>query len=218
MAPYSLSINPGKYKMKQQASDMDAHLFELLRKGDFKALVKLQDIFSNAIYLYAYNILGSQEEAEDVTAQSFITLWRDKENMESPRHVKDWLYLVTRNACIDILRQRKRSRNMQRVVSAHYVSDYFTDTGAADLRILKAEIIAEVVKEVEKLPTERMRRIFVLRFIQQKKPAQVAEMMKIATKIVYDDSQKARQFIKIALLRKGLDTVFFVIIASLLYL
>jgi len=70
---------------------------------------------------------------------------------------------------------------------------------------------------VEKLPTERMKRIFVLRFIQQKKPAQVAEMMKIATKIVYDDSQKARQFIKIALLRKGLDAVFFIIIASLLY-
>ncbi len=216
MAPYSLS-NPGKYKMKQQASDMDSHLFDLLRKGDFKALVKLQDIFSNAIYLYAYNILGRQEEAEDVTAQSFITLWRDKENMESPRHVKDWLYLVTRNACIDILRQRKRSRNMQDVVSSHYLSDYTTDAGAPDLKILKAEIIAEVVKEVEKLPTERMKRIFVLRFIQQKKPAQVAEMMKIATKIVYDDSQKARQFIKIALLRKGLDAVFFIIIASLLY-
>lgn len=216
MAPYSLS-NPGKYKMKQQASDMDSHLFDLLRKGDFKALVKLQDIFSNAIYLYAYNILGNQEEAEDVTAQSFITLWRDKENMESPRHVKDWLYLVTRNASIDILRQRKRSRNMQDVVSSHYLSDYTTDPGAPDLKILKAEIIAEVVKEVEKLPTERMKRIFVLRFIQQKKPAQVAEMMKIATKIVYDDSQKARQFIKIALLRKGLDAVFFIIIASLLY-
>lgn len=218
MAPYSLSVNPGKYKMKQQASDMDLHLFDLLRKGDFKALVKLQDIFGNAIYLFAYNILGNQAEAEDVTAQSFITLWRDKENMESPRHVKDWLYLVTRNACIDILRQRKRSKNMQNVVSEHFVADYFSDPGAPDLQMLKAEIIAEVAKEVEKLPTERMKQIFVLRFIQQKKPAQVAELMKIATKIVYDDSQKAKQFIKIALLRKGLDTIFVALIASLLYL
>jgi RNA polymerase sigma-70 factor (ECF subfamily) len=61
------------------------------------------------IFTFACYCLGNREEAEDVTQEVLIRLWKNLDSLEEPRIVP-WLIHVTRNACIDTLRRRRTYR------------------------------------------------------------------------------------------------------------
>ena len=60
-------------------------------------------VFSLALYL-----LGDHPEAEDVTQEVLIRLWRRGAEVD-PDRIGSWLLKVTRNACIDVIRRRKNT-------------------------------------------------------------------------------------------------------------
>lgn len=51
-------------------------------------------------------MLGSRDDARDVTQEVLIRLWQYQESIDDEK-VLPWLMRVTRNACIDALRHRK---------------------------------------------------------------------------------------------------------------
>ena len=59
------------------------------------------------IFAFAYCLLGNRAEAEDVTQEVLVRLWRSHTRLDRTR-IKAWLTSVTRNACIDALRRRDR--------------------------------------------------------------------------------------------------------------
>ena len=65
----------------------------------------------HGLYALAYQMLGNQLEAEDVVQDTFIKLWQRKE--DGGKYEKAWLYKVTRNHCLDILRRRKHAYEYQ---------------------------------------------------------------------------------------------------------
>lgn len=74
-----------------------------MRRQDFDATVAKhgRKVFTLAVYL-----LADREEAEDVTQEVLIRLWRRGHDV-SPAKIGPWLIRVTRNACIDAIRRRK---------------------------------------------------------------------------------------------------------------
>ncbi len=66
------------------------------------------------VFTFARYLLSDQEEAEDVTQEVLVRLWRSGAEVASDR-LERWLLRVTRNACYDRLRRR---RSAARVVAA----------------------------------------------------------------------------------------------------
>lgn len=56
-------------------------------------------------------MLRSRDDARDVTQEVLIRFWRRLDEIEEATALA-WLMRVTRNACIDVLRQRKRMRDL----------------------------------------------------------------------------------------------------------
>jgi len=73
-----------------------------MRREEFDAAVEkhARRVFTLAVYL-----LGDREEAEDVTQEGLIRLWRKGHEVD-PERIGPWLTRVTRNAAIDIIRRR----------------------------------------------------------------------------------------------------------------
>ncbi len=67
------------------------------------------------IFRLAYSYLRSREEADDVTQNVLLALWRTDKTFESGEHVRAWLIRVTVNECKKILRSpwRKRSEPLE---------------------------------------------------------------------------------------------------------
>jgi RNA polymerase sigma-70 factor (ECF subfamily) len=60
------------------------------------------------IYSTAYRMLGNGADAEDVVQDVFVKAWRKLDSFEGRSQLSTWLYRITINRCLDILRKRKR--------------------------------------------------------------------------------------------------------------
>jgi len=74
-----------------------------MRRQDFDAAVA---IHGRKVYTLAVYLLANREEAEDVTQEVLIRLWRRGHEVLSEK-IGPWIVRVTRNACIDAIRRRK---------------------------------------------------------------------------------------------------------------
>jgi RNA polymerase sigma-70 factor (ECF subfamily) len=58
------------------------------------------------VWSLARHLLVDSAEAEDVSQEAFLRLWQKRDSID-PVHVRPWLLRVTRNLCLDRLRQRR---------------------------------------------------------------------------------------------------------------
>ncbi|MGC0330655.1 RNA polymerase sigma-70 factor (TIGR02960 family) [Streptomyces sp. SAI-170] len=58
--------------------------------------------------VHCYRLLGSYDEAEDLSQEAFLRAWRAREALEEVGNVRAWLYKVATNLCLDFLRKHHR--------------------------------------------------------------------------------------------------------------
>lgn len=184
--------------MQQPSSIPDR--FQLFIQGDSTAFLELFKEHKDLVYYYSYSYLKNEMEAEDVTAETFAELWSERAALNDPRHVKGFLLTVAKHRSIDILRRRKRTRAVYEEVG----KTAQLEQSSTDHYMVQAEIVAEIDKEINKLPSERMRKVFLLRVYEQKSVQEVVDILGIGHKEVYNDFHIARQLLKAALLKRGL--------------
>jgi RNA polymerase sigma-70 factor (ECF subfamily) len=65
--------------------------------------------YRRRVFSFARSLLSNREEAEEVTQDVLLRLWRHQSQVDEERP-GPWLLRVTRNACYDLLRRRRSLR------------------------------------------------------------------------------------------------------------
>ena len=87
---------------------MEAHvLAERVCQGDLSAFQGLVDQFKKKVYFLAYDIVGDHHEAEDVSQEVFIKVYRSLGSFRRDAKMSSWIYQIAVNSAIDLLRKRK---------------------------------------------------------------------------------------------------------------
>ena len=87
----------------------DAELVARCREGDEEAWAELVERFSR--YVYAIAVQGfrlSDHDAEDVFQEVFARTYERLDRLREDSAVRPWLAQLTRNLCVDRLRERSR--------------------------------------------------------------------------------------------------------------
>jgi len=109
-------MSPDSSAPKTSASTSDLELLSAMSQGQIKALDILYDRYSRLVYSIAYRILNSSEEAEDITQDVFLTLWRRNSYDPQRGSLSSFLTTLTRSRAIDRLRSKNaRLRVVQRL-------------------------------------------------------------------------------------------------------
>ncbi|MCQ9183139.1 RNA polymerase subunit sigma-70 [Streptomyces sp. IBSBF 2953] len=58
--------------------------------------------------VHCYRLLGSYDEAEDLTQETFLRAWRARDTLEDVANVRAWLYRIATHVCLDFLRRHNR--------------------------------------------------------------------------------------------------------------
>lgn len=66
--------------------------------------------FGHTVYRFAFALLRSSHQAEDVYQETFLALHSSQRTFESDEHLKSWLLKVAGNRCRTIFRDKKRHR------------------------------------------------------------------------------------------------------------
>ena len=80
---------------------------EALKAGDREAFARLVDETSAHIYRVAVQILGDDQDAEDVLQETYIKAFRALPEFEGRSSLTTWLYRIAVNEALMLVRKRK---------------------------------------------------------------------------------------------------------------
>ena len=80
---------------------------EALRSGDREAFAHLVDQTSGHVYRVALQILGDEQDAEDVLQETYIKALRALPDFEGRSSLTTWLYRIAVNEALMLARKRK---------------------------------------------------------------------------------------------------------------
>lgn len=84
----------------------DIALMELIKQGDEKAFEFLIARHQRSVYNLACRFLNDEAEAEDITQETFIRIFRAAGAYSPDAKFTTWLYTIVKNLCFNVLRKR----------------------------------------------------------------------------------------------------------------
>jgi RNA polymerase sigma-70 factor (ECF subfamily) len=148
-----MDSTPGTQAHAGNGAADDAALLLRVRSGDQEAMARFYDRYSGLIYSVAMRILRDSAQAEDVTQEVFIQVWRNPDSFVSGRgSLGAWLVVVARNRSIDVLRRRRPNDSVDDVVllsSSDLASEAERNTMMEKVRGILKDLPGEQQKSVE---------------------------------------------------------------------
>lgn len=87
-------------------------LIKEIQKGNKIAETKLYKGLHSFVYLICYNYIKNKEDAEDLTNESFVKIFKSIETYESKCTFLTWVGSITKNNCLNFIRG-KSYKNLQ---------------------------------------------------------------------------------------------------------
>jgi RNA polymerase sigma-70 factor (ECF subfamily) len=136
---------------------------------------RLADEHGGRIYTLALYLLGRREDAEDVTQEVLVRLWRHRDRID-PARARAWVAQVTRNLVIDVSRQRRmRATVFVDSAGAEETMAVSIDPGP-DRAVMNGELRSALEAAIAGLD-EPYRSILVMREIQDYSYQEIATVM-----------------------------------------
>src|SRR3954447_3148789 len=87
--------------------DDESRYIEAARRGDLPAFNWLVLRYQTRVYNLCYRMLSDPDAAADATQEAFLSAWRAMSRFKGEQF-KTWMLRIATNACLDMLRSRKR--------------------------------------------------------------------------------------------------------------
>ena len=153
------------------------------------------------IYTFACYLLRNREDAEEVTQDVLLRLWRNYRTLRDTA-LSAWLVRVTRNACLDVLRKRQRDRHRLAAGSDSEAFTHAVDTGPNPEAIAEASDFQQQVERALGELSEPHRTIVILREIQDLTYEQIAEALDLPLNTLKVYLHRGRKMLRDALREK----------------
>ena len=133
---------------------------------------KIYDDYADAIFRYCYLRVSDREKAKDIMQDVFIKTWEyiNRDSTEEVTNIRAFLYRSARNLIIDSYR-KKKSESLDELMDSGYD---IVHHGHKHIQV--AIEFGEAMEFVNKLD-ERYREVFVMRFVENLSPKEIAELI-----------------------------------------
>jgi RNA polymerase sigma-70 factor, ECF subfamily len=139
-------------------------VLQLARGHDADALAELYRRYSRRVFGLCRYLMGSTETAEDATSEVFLKLQRSIASYDGSVPFPSWLLRVASNHCIDMLRRKRRERQVIGEAEAGSAALEVAGPGPSPLsEVISAEQQAAIRQAIASLP-ENYRVPLVLRY------------------------------------------------------
>jgi len=156
-------------------------------QGDQEAFTRLVSRYQRQIFNLGYRMLGSAEDAEDITQEAFLRAYAALPSFQAGRKFSSWILSIASNLCIDILRRRRFAWLSLEDVSFRAASSLEEPPGAA----LRRERADQVQQLLGRLP-EKYRLVVILRYWYDFSYDEIAEATGLSLNTVKTRLHRAR--------------------------
>lgn len=165
---------------------MGAERLQRLKNGDPSVLSLYFEQYGKSLLFFANSMVSDEDIAEEVVQDTYIKLWTKRSRIESDSHLKSFIYMTTRNACIDYLR---RSDQRMKPIEVEQ-EDLEEPEGDTLAQIIHVETLYLIYEEVKKLPPMQ-RQVFRLTYMEDMTTEEICEELHITANAVFIARSKA---------------------------
>jgi RNA polymerase sigma-70 factor (ECF subfamily) len=174
-------------------TESDATLAGRARSGDADAFGRLVERHMRRAYVHALSLVGSREDALDLSQEAFARAYRARHTIDPERPFYAWFYTILRRLCLNFLRDAKtRARALDAGGRAWLVER--AQTAAADpiAELDRDEARRRVAAAIEHLPA-RDREVLVLKEFEEMKYRDIADALGVPVGTVMSRLYAARR-------------------------
>lgn len=145
------------------------------KKGNQIAFSRLLDTFWNDVYGFQLKRTENENDAEDITIQTFSKAF-DKINTYKEAYVfKTWLIAISKNIHIDLVRKRKRNILGARV-NGEAIKKMLDDAPSMEDQLIQEQNLADLLRDIKKLKPH-YQEVINLRYFNELSYAEIAKKL-----------------------------------------
>jgi len=86
---------------------IDEQLIKKYLKGDEESLEILIKRYLKPIYSFVYRFVRNNQEAQDITQEVFVKVWRNLKKFKPEYRFKTWIFTIAKNTCLDWQKKKR---------------------------------------------------------------------------------------------------------------
>jgi len=164
----------------------NTYQIELVKRtceGDISAFHEIVELYKKKVYYIAYDICGDSHEAEDISQEVFIKVFKSIHKFRADAKFSTWIYQISVNTSIDAIRKHKKKHVYMETTQMDSLPPDSTVTGTTPTNPENQSRNDQLRRHVQKaLPglSKNERTVFAMRYFNDFKPLEIAEIMNIS--------------------------------------
>ena len=169
---------------------------DLIRKGNKAEFERIYFDFFDVLFALGLQYTSDQSVAESIVQDAFMKLWEVRKKLLSQTNIRNFLYTITKNLCLNHLRNQKNVwKHLNQVKSHEYDYGIESLSQLGDTYLEFEELNAKVDQAIENL-SEKLKVVFKMSRIDELKYREIAEQLQISEKTVESRITRALKILR----------------------
>jgi len=168
-------------------------IIELIRQGQTEAYGELVKQYQKRVKGYCYSMLSNRTDAEEAAQDIFVKVYFSLNKFKGDSSFSTWLYRITANHCLDILRSRNRRKNvsLEALVEkdGNQTEKLFATPGDSDRHLENRELADKILSSL----SDRHKEILILRESEGLEYSEIGEILHCSIDSVKGRLARARK-------------------------
>lgn len=144
----------------------DVQLINNYLEGDKESLEILIGRYLKSIHSFVYKYVGNGAEAEDVTQEVFVKVWRNLKKFDRKHSFKTWIFTIAKNTAIDWLKKKKAIpfSRFDTEDGGNFIIDTLADTAPRQSELFDSQNIAQAFSVLLDKLSDSYRSVLLLHY------------------------------------------------------
>ena len=147
------------------------------KKNDQKAFNYLLDVFWDNVYGFQLKRTQNENDAEDITIQTFSKAFDRIETFDEKYTFKTWLITISKNIHIDLLRKEKNSITQVISINDKDAFQVLDESPSPEDKLITEQHLAKLLRDIKKLKPH-YQEVINLRYFQELSYKEISKELK----------------------------------------
>lgn len=190
-------------------NDNELLLIKRSIKGDIDAFEELIRDYKKMAYNIALRVLRNKEDAEDISQEALVKVFKNIESFNMQSTFKVWLYRIVMNTCLDFKRKKKIvTYSIDKPLESdgsEIMQDIPDNSNNPDV-IIQNKLESQMLYECIEMLDDDFRTVIVLRDLQNLSYKDIASILSCNEGTVKSRLNRARKKLRDIVTKKLLDS------------
>ena len=176
----------------------DEQLIRDYLQGDERSLELLIQSYLKPIYSFVYRYVGDTHDADDVTQDVFVKVWRNLKKFDQQKSFKTWIFAIAKNTAFDHLKKKKAIpfSAFENEEGKNMIIETLADSSPLPDELLEHASTAQMLALAMKKLSPKYRMILFLRYNDHFTFREIAESLSESLNTVRSKHRRALSMLK----------------------